>query len=84
MTYIFRWPDIRQFDQENRRIFASTFALDERDYEEALEAWLDKKHQGFSDEIKKNLEGTLGDAQMDDFSDSFLDLQEDAEDELPW
>lgn len=79
MTYIFRWPDIGQFDQERRRIFASTFALDERDYEEDLEGWLNKKYQGSSDEIKKNLKGTLGDAQMDDFLDSFLDLREDAD-----
>lgn len=84
MTYIFEWPDIGQLDQERRRIFNSTFALDERDYEEDLEDWLDKKFKGFSDEIKKNLEVTLKDAQMDDFSDSFLDLQEDVEDELPW
>ena len=85
MSFIFKWPALDQVFEERRAMYVSTFAEDERDYEETLAAWLDQKFRSFPEKIRMKLEEVLGDNLLNGPGDPFdEDLLDDLADELPW
>jgi len=73
-TFVFDWPEISPFDPARKKLYQSTFALNEDTYEKDLEAYFDRRIGDFPDEISDKL--------FKDFNPENFDL--DDPDTLPW
>ena len=84
MTFVFDWPEIIPFDKDRKKIYESTFSLNEDHFEDALDAYFDRRLESFPKDMAANLREAiyLMDIELDPDFDPEGDEVDD--DELPW